>query len=363
MRYERLGALFGLFLISSILVSSNSISMVYAAPGQGILYGTDSFNTHIFSINPITGVPISANVISGGPLGANALALDPSGQMWLGTGSGIPELYMINPATGVAVFQCDLFAFGVFAIEDMDFHPTTGNLWASVNMPGPLNGGTDLIEMDTNCNVNSQNIFADVTGNPIGSVGAIAFDSTGLLHVATTGTNGEVYTSTLTGALTQIGAGNGFDQSAAPPLPQIDTLTGGLTGLQFDCTSDSVLYGGTGRGGNLGGGDLATVNVASGAGTIETTPRDDGQGNPITTTGLADVMINAPFDFGGRSLSALAFDSACAEGAVGGEIISIDTAALLIAGAQANYSIISLLAIAGAFGALFYSVKRKSEKQ
>jgi len=45
---------------------------------------------------------------------------------------------------------------------------------------------------------------------------------------------------------------------------------------------------------------------------------------------------------------------------VGGEIIPIDSTALLVAGAQANYSILMVLALlgAGVFGALFYSTKK-----
>lgn len=325
MGHERLGV-FGLLLISIILVSSHT--MAFAVPGAGTLYGTNPQTGQLIPINPITGVagaPIQMFDVNGDLFSTTALAADPTdGQMYVGTGNGFPDLYQVNPATGAATFVCSLFDEdpSITAFEDMDFD-SAGNLYASVNTVGQSNGGNALVQFDkTDCS-----IISGPFSFGFGSMGAIAFDSSDQLFGATTGGNGKLYDlSALDGTSVMIG---NIDQSAGVPA----TLTGGLTGLQFDECSEK-LFGGTGRGGQIGQSDLVTVNPATGAA----------------------LVVGAGGVVSGVSIGALAFDGlACI---VGGEILSINSASLLVAGLQAS-GFVLIPAVLSAAGIGVFLIKRK----
>lgn len=313
-----------------ILSIPHAVQSIYAVPGTGTLYGTDPFFGDLYEINPITGVASSQTSIfdtadNSFLSSTTALAVDPTdGQMYLGTGNGSPELYKLNPATGAATLVCNLADSdgSILAIEDMDFS-STGRLYASVNTAGGGNGGTDLVLFDkTDCSILSG---PDSFG--FGGMGAIAFDASDNLFGATTGPNGRLYDlSTLDGSSAVIGS---IDQSGGDPK----TLTGGLSALEFDVCNGKLL-GGTGRGGQLGQGDLVSVNPVTGAATV---------------VGLGGTII-------GSSLGALAYDGLVCP--VGGEILSINSAALLVAGLQTG-AFVLIPAVLSATGIGMYLIKRR----
>lgn len=314
-------------MMTIIISFPNAVQSVYAAPGTGTLYGVASGPgvSSLVTINPLTGavtsVPLAILDDNGTPgnqgddfiiaSGIPALALDPtSGILYLGTGTGVPAIYILNPLTGEASFQCNLASANpsILAIEALAFD-SFGNLFASVNTLGGGNGGTDFVEIDTLCNISNGPIPFG-----FGGMGGMAFNAADNLYGSTTGPNGQLYTiNTGTGSPTAVGP---FDQSGGIPI----TLTGGVASLQFDCTG--TLLGGTGRGGltGLGVSDLVTINTVSGAANV---------------IGAGTII--------GSTLGALAYDQSCSIG-VGGELLSVNTAALLVAGIQTSFSWIIALA-------------------
>ena len=326
-------------VIMTIILSLPNLSQsIYAAPGTGNLYGLVSLTNELVVINPVTGAvtsgPIQILHDAGTPglliddfilnLGTPSLAADSTGTLYLGTGSGTTDLYIVNPTTGEAAFQCSIPA-GFGAVEGLAFD-SNDNLFASLNLlGGGTGGGTDLVQIDTSCNIiNGPFPFG------FGGMGGLAFDAFDNLYGSTTTSNlapGQLFTiNTANGVPTPV-AGP-FDQSGGNPI----TLTGGVASLQFDCTG--VLFGGTGKGGQIGQSDLVSINLVSGAASV---------------VGLG---TNVPFTLGG-----LAFDQTCSVG-VGGELLPIDTTSLLVAGAQTSASwMIALAASIVGIGALI--VKKK----
>ena len=293
--------------MSIILSIPHAVQSSYAAPGTGTLYGLDSFFGNLLTVNPITGQAITSTPILDDagtpgdsmddvpiPFGMPALAIDPtSGILYLGTGSGTSDLYILNPTTGEAAYQCSL-TFS--AIEDLAFD-STGNLYASVNTAGGgSGGGTDLIEMDTSCNIiNGPFPFG------FGGMGGLDFDAFDVLYGATSGANGQLYT---------INTGNGVP-TAVGQLNQ----PGGVASLQFDC--NGALFGGTGRGGQIGQSDLVSINVGSGAALV---------------VGAGGTVLDS-------TLGGLAFAQSCEDdSAIGGEILPISTVSLLLAGMYSGFA-------------------------
>ena len=376
MRYKRLAVFFGLFLISSILVSSQTLSLAYAVPGQGKLYGIDGFNQVIFEINPVTGLPVLGTVnLLNGPFvfgSTPALALDPiSGTMYIGAGGGISEIYTINPATGAIAFHCEVLFGGDFvnnpgfpgAIMDLDFD-SSGTLFAAVNpVGGGGGGGSDLSTINLTPFINFLGTpECPHTEVPLSTnMAGIAFDINNILFGTSTGANGQLFIITPgTGNAAPQGA---IDQSAPPAPPILDTLSGGSAALQFDCSTQSpILYGGSAKGAIIQGGDLLSINPGNGFGTVITNPRTDVTGAPQTTTGNP---LTVQFNFGfPNSLAALAYDQICSsepgngEREVGGDILPIDTTALLVTGAQTTASWIIALALS-IVGIGAFVIKRK----
>ena len=344
MRYERLGVFFGLFLISSILVSSHTLSMAYAVPGTGILYGPDPTTQEIFPIDPNTGLPTGAPVQILDNFGfflfgsATALTVDPiSGNMILGTGFGNPDIYILDPIGGVATLQCSFFLdpSGIQSIHSLDYDPA-GDLFAAVSMSAS-GSGTHLADIDLNtCNIDSLVPFSS------GGIGGLAFDSSGALFAGSKGANGQLYSVNIgTGFLTPIGP---IDQGGQPLQNNgVLTLSVGIASFQMGCEGDiAQIFGGTGQGGFTGGlghSDLITVNSGTGAG--------------FDINAAASTLI-------GVSLGAISFDEidtcfveSVEENVIGGELLPVNTAALLVAGAQSSLSwMVALVASVVGSGAL-----------
>ena len=268
-----------------------SIPEVKAAPGTGTLFGTDAFNGNLITINPATG---SASVV--GPLGVGqipSLAVNPlTGIIYAGGGAGLPDIFTVNPATGDATFLGDT-GLGIAAVEGLDFN-ATGTLYASVNIAGGAGTGADHLAIinKTTGAATVVGSFGSCTGVTIPSTGegsctiegmaGIAFDAAGNLwgshRVAAAGSPGLYRINVATGAATFVAPF--LDGSGGSP-------SGGVASLQFACSG--TLYGGTAFPVSpaTDGGDLITINAATGA---------------FTTIGKA--VQDA-------SLGALAFQTAC----------------------------------------------------
>lgn len=225
-----------------------------AAPGLGLLYATTRSGGFI-SISTSTAAPtfIGATGIASLP----GLAVSPAtGIIYAGQGAGAPNVYTINPVTGVATFVGSS-GLGFSAISSMDFMDG-GILYASVNIVSDGGSGGDHLAV-----INPATGLASVVGpyGPCDAAGcvlegmeAIAFDGLGKLYGATA--NGSappaLYTiNTATGAATFVAPISG-----APG--------GGISALAFGC--DGTLYAGTARssGGAANGGLLGTLNKTTG---------------------------------------------------------------------------------------------------
>jgi hypothetical protein len=280
------------------MVSALGGHELYAAPGNGILFGTDASGGDLITIDPTTGAGTIVGPMGVGPV--PSLAVDPiTGIMYAGGGAGLPFLYTVNSTTGAATLVGDT-GLGLAAIGALDFR-ADGTLFAAVNIAG--NGGTGsdhLATIDKLTGVATViGPFGTCTGVVVPSEGdgsctiegmeAIAFSPGGVLFGAVTahgaaGAPGLYTIDTTTGAATFVAPI--LDSSDEPP-------SGGIASLQFTC--GGILYGGT----------------ASPLSAIVAQPSGDG-GNLVTidpTTGLFVTIGNAVPS--GQSLGALAFGSLC----------------------------------------------------
>ena len=267
---------------------------VKAAPGTGTLFGTDAFNGNLITINPSTGV---GSVV--GPLGVSSipsLAIEPHiGTIYAGGGGGLPLIYTVNPTTGAATLLGDT-GLGIAAVSGLDFHNTTGTLYAAVNIVGAGGTGADHLAI-INKTTGAATVvgpFGSCTGVTIPSTGGgsctiegmegIAFDPFGKLwgshRVGAAGAPGLYRIDVATGAATFVAPF--LDASGSSP-------SGGVASLQFAC--DGTLYGGT---------------------AFPDPPATDG-GNliKILTTGTPGFFTTVGKAVPDASLGALAFQNAC----------------------------------------------------
>jgi len=316
-------------------------SPAFANPGTGTLFGTDGNLQNLITVNTASGV---GNVIGPNTQGPfPSLAFDhTTNTMFGGTGGGFGALLTVNTITGQAS-PVGVSNLGFAAVGGMDV-ASDGTIFVAVNIAGDGGTGSDhLATVDKNTGqftvIGPFGNCVGVPALPVDGSGScdnegmegIAFGSTGILW-GVHSTRGAAGAPGLYTINTNTGAANFvsplLDASQNP-------ASGGFVSLQFAC--DGTLFGGTARAiGAADGGFLATINPMTGQFTL----------TPNSATG-------------GSSLGGLAFGLACPP--VGGELLPIDSTALLLAGAQTNAVwILSALAVIGsiAFGALYITSKK-----
>jgi len=217
----------------------------FATPGTGTLFGMDSDDGDLITINPSTGVrTFIGNTFVAGP----SLAVDSTtGKMFASTfGQSLRSLYEINPSTGEETFVGGLI--NANNAPGLDFS-SDGTLFATANVLGMGNGGSSLATINENTGL------LTIIG-PLGvlHMGAIAFASDGTLYGATENKGvapfGALYTiNTTTGEVTLV---TPIRDSSDDPHP------GGFSSIQFAC--DGTLY----YGGGSEIGDFGTININTG---------------------------------------------------------------------------------------------------
>jgi hypothetical protein len=255
----RLGAVVSATVIAFVSFPATEIM---AAPGMGLLFGTDGNGGNLVIIDLASGVGIFVGPMRIGP--APALAADPgTGIMYAGGGGGLPNLYRVDPSSGATTLVGNT-GLGFAAIGGMDFS-SDGTLYAAVNIIGDGGTGSDHLAI-----INAVTGAARVIG-PFGICGpanctlegmeGIAFDQFGTLWGALSergaaGAPGLYIIDPVTGAATFVTSI--LNASGRPP-------SGGIVSLQFAC--DGTLYGGTARALSPtidGGGRLVTINPGTG---------------------------------------------------------------------------------------------------
>ncbi|HKH45009.1 MAG TPA: hypothetical protein VKM72_10140 [Thermoanaerobaculia bacterium] len=249
----------------SIVALSVSIPL-RAAPGTGVLLGTDGAN--LLSIAPATGAGSVIGPLSGGAaIEYPALAVHPAtGTVYAGGGA---DLYTVNPGTGALTRVGDT-GLGVAGIEDLDFS-ANGTLYAAVSLAGAAGSGADHLAL-----LNRMTGTATIIG-PFGTCSGVSIPGTGAGSCSLEGMDALAFDAAgaLWGALRAGGAGT-------PGLYRINPATGkavfrtaftndagvaasgGMASLHFAC--DGVLLAGTAIriGSGTDGGELRRVDPFTG---------------------------------------------------------------------------------------------------
>ena len=252
---------------------------VQAAPGQGILYGTDAADGNLITVDPTSGlgtivgptnVPGVVPSLAIGPSPANPFF---GGTIFAGQGQGQPNFYELSPINGNSTFIGDS-GLGFSSIAGMDFN-ADGTLCAAVNIVGdggsggdhlatidPLTGLATIIGPFGACNGDFCCPSTGAGSCTINGIEAIAFDPRGNLWGSLRTSGG----SSGTPGLYLINQDTGAATFVAPILDGygVPPPRGGVVSLQFGC--DGTLYGGTAQsGGGVGdGGFLVTIDPNTG---------------------------------------------------------------------------------------------------
>ena len=291
-----------------VTVLGVSIDSAFAVPGQGTIFAVQPFNPN----NPATSILYT--VTNGGVLAQigttgvviNTLAYNPSSQIMYGGegggGLGNPgagNFYTVDQTSGATNLVGNN---GIGSSYDgLDFAPD-GTLY------GVLNGGGNLVIIDETTGL----ILTDI-GSTTLNVKGISFDNSGFLWAIDQNSN--LYT---------IDTGDAQATFKIASNPSVQAAS-----LQILC--DGTAYVGT-KFSFLGPNDFGTVD---------------------RITGAFSLLSNSADTIGGLTVTD--------ECLVGGELLPIDTTALILAGAQTNAVwIMSILAVIGsiAFGALYITSKK-----
>ena len=286
-----------------ILISgfTPSINLALANPGSGTLFVTSPHTQELYEIDPTDGSIIVVGTTQDlvpVDIGLPSLAVHPiTGIMYAGGGgpnsasdnNNKPNLYIVDKTSGYLTLQGPT---GEGNLVGLDFS-LDGTLFAAVNPPGGAGGGEGATHLGT---VNTATGDTTIIG-PFGvdRLNTIAFDLRGILFgVKYQDENGD-------GSLFQINTSTG----EATFLTVIGDGSDSFGASQFAC--DGTYF--------LGEGDaddkFGTVNLSSGA---------FNQISEATTPSQ-------------ETLGGLAYDSGCP---IGGNLLPIDTTALLLAGFQTN---------------------------
>ncbi len=281
-------------VITLLLLWQIQPALSEAAPGHGILLGTDASGGRLITVDPTTGAGTVVGRIDVGFI--PALAVDPTtGTIYAGRGAGTPNLFRVDPMTGASTLVGNT-GLGYAAISDLDFS-ADGTLYAAVNIAaGAYTGADHLARIDKATGMATViGPFGTCMGVTVPSSGfgfctihgmeGIAFDAAGTLwgsHSArsSAGDAGLYRIDTTTGAATFVAPI--VDAAGVAP-------SGGVVSLRFSC--DGTLYGGTARAMGMAtdGGRLITINPSTGR---------------FTFVGTVSAT-------GGNSLGALAFPHEC----------------------------------------------------
>lgn len=283
-----------LFLLCFTIAPVIFPEYVKAAPGRGILYGTDPDD--LIRINPNTGLGTFVGNIGDGIPG---FAIDPTTGIAYGSpGGGADAIVIIDLNTGQAILLGSL-NLGVAVASALDFRDD-GVLFASVNIVADGgSGGDHLAIIDTATGAATIiGSFGNCTGVVIPSEGdgsctldgieAIAFDNSGNLWASLRTSP----SSAGTPGLYRINQNTGQATFVAPILDSIGQPPprGGVVSLQFAC--DGTLYGGTAPSSQQSsdGGFLVTID---------------------TDTGVFSFVGNISASDAGVALAGLSFDRDC----------------------------------------------------
>ncbi len=310
---------FFLSILSLVLVTGigSSFESVFAVPGQGTLYATEPFHCELWTIDPSNGFAIlKGNTQDGGnSVKLPSLAVHPfTGVMYAGGGGGgagpddncpdvspvnSPNLYIVDPNSG------DLTLVGATNqgnLLGLDFR-SDGTLFAALKLPGVSGGSALGIVNPATGATNLVGLFG------VDSLNGIAFFGNTLFGVSY---NDELYT---------INTGTGEATLATVVIPSV-----GLGAAQFSC--DSTLYVGEGAIGALFG----TLDI---------------------TTGDLNALLDTALE---ETIGGFAFIENCPP--VGGELLSIDSTALMLVGLQTS-AIWMLPVLAVAAGQTVWFVHRR----
>jgi len=232
-------------------------------------------NSILYGSQPSAGILVIDPLTANGQLISNTgdifpgIAIDAdTGIMYAGGGGPVgPLMFTVNIETGVSTLVGNT-GLGSASIPGLDFR-SDGVLFGSVNIAGGAGtGGDHLVTINKGTAATTIiGSFGNCTNISIPSSGsgscdlermeAIAFSPEGTLYGGTVNSNqgtGELYTiDTSTGQATLIAE---ILDGEGQPHP------GGVASLQFSC--DGTLYGGTGKGGMVGRGDLIQINPLDG---------------------------------------------------------------------------------------------------
>jgi len=263
------------------------IESVFAVEGQGILYATVPFNFELWTIVPGTGVSTfvgETKTAADNIIALPSLALHPTtGIMYAGSGGqgGGPNLWTVDTNTALVTL---VGPTNEGNLVGLDFR-SDGVLFASVNTGGggSGSGGTHLgtVNTATGTTTLATNSFGFDRINSIAFFGGVLY---GVSY------NDELYTiNTSTGLATLI---EGVS-------PSVD-----LGASQFAC--DGTYHVGEGEFGD----DYGTLDI---------------------TNGDYTFILGTDLD---ETIGGFAFSETCQDIQIGGELIPLDTTALLLAGAQ-----------------------------
>ena len=289
-----------------------SIESAFANPGQGTIFAVEPFTSSLYTVSNTGVFTLVGNTVdaAGNFIAINTLAYDPSSQIMYGGegggGFGNPNagnLHIVDQTNGATTLVGNN---GIGSYDGLDFG-LGGVLYGAVKS-GPNSQPSDLVTID------------ETTGQIITNIGptgihiaGISFDTGGVLWAMDK--NGNVYTiNTSTAQAT-------FVSTANPGIP--------AASLQILC--DGTAFVGTkfAPGGNPN--VFGTIDRSTGAFTqLSFSPND-------TIGGMTATIV-------------------CV---VGGESLSIDTTALILAGAQTSAVWIMSILVVGsvAFGALYITTR------
>ncbi len=354
---NRVNVISSIVMMSILLSLPQAFQSITADPGNpalgvGTLYGTDPGFGTLVTIDPTTGLQTPVTNPFQLTFSAPGLAFDKiNGVLYLTDGGGGDTVYTIDLTVGNEGLESTVggalnfgnLGMGFAAMASLDFD-SAGVLYGSANIVG--NGGSGGDHLATiNLGTGLANIIgpygvcqnfsppapfpADGSGDcDIEGIEAIGFDGSGQLWgIARAHNLPATAVNTVANGLYQINTVTG--QAILPPIIIQNAPAGGMVSMEFAC--DGTIY--VGSQGNSGG-ELGIVTIGQ---------------NSATYSQIGG------FTNGGGSLAGLAFDTACdgEPSAIGGDILSINIASLLVAGMQTGFAwILPLVISAAGIGAL-----------